>query len=146
MRCPDCQNLSKKRKKTDSVLLFSMQNTDPYLDYWRNQQKQQQAHNQYLAQQARKNLETIIQYLIQAFPIKKIILFGSLVKNKFTEASDIDLAVEGIPPAVYFQALAQVNALSDRWIDLKPLEDLEPHFLQRVMQTGEVLYVSEDNE
>jgi hypothetical protein len=50
-----------------------MQNTDPYLDYWRNQQKQQQAHNQYLAQQARKNLETIIQYLIQAFPIKKII-------------------------------------------------------------------------
>ena len=69
-----------------------MQNTDPYLDYWRNRQKQQQAHNQYLAQQARKNLETIIQYLIQAFPIKKIILFGSLVKNKFTETSDIDLA------------------------------------------------------
>ena len=123
-----------------------MQNTDPYLDYLRNRQKQQQAHNQYLAQQARKNLETIIQYLIQAFPIKKIILFGSLVKNKFTETSDIDLAVEGIPPAVYFQTLAQVNALSDRWIDLKPLEDLEPHFLQRVMQTGEVLYVSEDNE
>jgi predicted nucleotidyltransferase len=123
-----------------------MQNTDPYLDYWRKQQKQQQAHNQYLAQKARKNVETIIQYLIQAFPIKKIILFGSLVKNKFTETSDIDLAVEGIPPAVYFQALAQVNALSDRWIDLKPLEDLEPNFLQRVMQTGEVLYVSEDNE
>ena len=64
-----------------------MQNTDPYLDYWRNQQKQQQAHNQYLAQQARKNLETIIQYLIQAFPIKKIILFGSLVKNKFQKSA-----------------------------------------------------------
>ena len=143
MRCPEYQNLS---KNTDSISLFSMQNTDPYLDYWRNQQKQQQAHNQYLAQQARQNLETIIQYLIQAFPIKKIILFGSLVKNKFTETSDIDLAVEGIPPAAYFQVLAQVNALSDRWIDLKPLEDLDPHFLQRVMQTGEVFYVSEDNE
>jgi len=57
-----------------------MQNTDPYLDYWRNQQKQQQAHNQYLAQQARKNLETIIQYLIQAFPIKK--LSSSVLSSK----------------------------------------------------------------
>jgi predicted nucleotidyltransferase len=123
-----------------------MDKNDPYLSYWREQHKQQDKQNQYLAQQARKNLETIIEYLIQTFPIKKIILFGSLVKNKFTETSDIDLAVEGIPPALYFSALAQVNALGDRWIDLKPLEDLNPHFLQRVMETGEVLYASEDSQ
>ncbi|MFN9175267.1 MAG: nucleotidyltransferase family protein [Synechocystis sp.] len=123
-----------------------MDKNDPYLSYWREQQKQQDKQNQYLAQQARKNLETIIDYLTKTFPIKKIILFGSLVKNKFTETSDIDLAVEGIPPALYFSALAQVNALGDRWIDLKPLEDLNPHFLQRVMETGEVLYASEDSE
>ena len=123
-----------------------MDKNDPYLSYWREQQKQQDKQNQYLAQQARKNLETIIQYLIKTFPITKIILFGSLVKNKFTETSDIDLAVAGIPPALYFSALAQVNALGDRWIDLKPLEDLDGHFLQRVMETGEVLYASEDSE
>lgn len=55
--------------------------------------------------------------------------------------SDIDLAVAGIPPEHYFNALAAVNRLSDSFrIDLKPLEDLEPPFYQRVIQTGECLY------
>ena len=123
-----------------------MDKNDHYLAYWRERQNKQNQQNQYFAQQARKNLKTITEYLIQTFPITKIILFGSLVKNKFTETSDIDLAVEGIPPALYFSALARVNALSDHWIDLKPLEDLDRHFLQRVMETGEVIYATEDSE
>jgi hypothetical protein len=54
--------------------------------------------------------------------------------------------VEGIPPSHYFEALAEVNSISDRWIDLKPREVLEPHFLERVLQTGECLYVSDISE
>lgn len=99
--------------------------------------------NQSLAQQARQNLIPIIDYLTKTFEIKKIILFGSLAKGKFTENSDIDLALAGIPPALYFQTLAHLQNLGDRQIDLKPLEDLDPHFLQRVMETGEVLYDTE---
>ncbi|MDV3001969.1 MAG: hypothetical protein N5P05_003575 [Chroococcopsis gigantea SAG 12.99] len=115
----------------------------PYLEYWRKRQQEQQKHNQYLAQRAREELKSVIDYLKENFPVTKIILFGSLVKGKFCETSDIDLAVEGIPPEKYFQVLNTINSMSDRLIDLKPLESLDPHFLKRVLQTGEVLYASD---
>jgi hypothetical protein len=70
-----------------------MPNTDPYLDYWRNQQKQQQAHNQYLVQQTRKNLETIIQYLIQTFPIKKIGVAESNYECQFCTYPKVSLSL-----------------------------------------------------
>jgi predicted nucleotidyltransferase len=121
-----------------------MSEINPYLEYWQKRQREQQEYNQKLAQEARQNLQPVIDYLKENFPITKIILFGSLVKGKFHDNSDIDLAVAGIPPENYFQALGKVNLISDRWIDLKPLEDLEPHFLKRVLQTGECLYASDE--
>jgi predicted nucleotidyltransferase len=35
----------------------------------------------------------------------------TLVKGKFQETSDIDLAVAGIPPESFFQALGKVNLI-----------------------------------
>ncbi|OGG44062.1 MAG: hypothetical protein A3F84_28065 [Candidatus Handelsmanbacteria bacterium RIFCSPLOWO2_12_FULL_64_10] len=40
----------------------------------------------------------------------------------------------------YFAALAAVNRLTHLWVDLKPLEDLDPHFRQCVLTTGERVY------
>lgn len=37
----------------------------------------------------------------------------------------------------YFPALAQVNKVSQCRIDLKPLEDLDAHFEQRILATGQ---------
>jgi predicted nucleotidyltransferase len=119
-----------------------MHEIDPYLDYWKTKQQETQSYHQMLAQEAKESLVPIIDYLIQNFNIKKIILFGSLVKDNFCETSDIDLAVEGIPPEAYFPTLAKINTMSDRWIDLKPIESLDPHFLKRVLETGECLYAS----
>jgi predicted nucleotidyltransferase len=120
-----------------------MTNSDPYLTYWKRRQSKQQLQNQQLAQKARQDLEKIIDLLVTEFKVKKIILFGSLVKGNFSAESDIDLAVEGIPKSDYFSVLARINSMSERWIDLKPLEALEPHFLKRVLQTGECLYASD---
>jgi predicted nucleotidyltransferase len=119
-----------------------MTETTPYLSYWQEKQRKQRLYRQKLAQEARESLSPIIIYLTENFPIKKIILFGSLIKGNFCETSDIDLAVEGIPPEDYFSVLAKLNHTSDRWIDLKPLESLDPHFLKRVLETGECLYAS----
>lgn len=119
-----------------------MSSSDPYFAYWQKIKVQQQLENQQLAQQARQKLEAVVELLVNEFKAEKIILFGSLVKGDFDRESDIDLAVEGIPTADYFEVLARINSLSDHWIDLKPLEALEPHFLERVLQTGECLYAS----
>ena len=113
----------------------------PYIDHWKNRIALQQNQNRALADQARQKLPQIIQLLTKQFQATQIILFGSLAKKTFHQNSDIDLAVAGIPPEQYFSALAAVNRLSDSFqIDLKPIEDLEPPFYQRIIQTGECLY------
>lgn len=123
-----------------------MASSDPYLTYWRSRQERQKRYNQQLAQQAREDLQRVVDLLISEFNVTKIILFGSLCKGTFHQESDIDLAVAGIPALEYFRVLAKVNSISSRWIDLKPLEELEPHFKKRVLQTGECLYASTNSE
>ncbi len=110
------------------------------LDYWKSKQKQQQLEEQISKNQAQNEVEVIIQILVKQFAVKKIILFGSLVRGKFNKNSDIDLAVEGVPKRDYFTAVAIANSVTSRWVDLKPLEDLEPHFRERVLATGECVY------
>jgi uncharacterized protein len=120
---------------------MSTSNSSPYIERWKHRLALQQEQNQALAHQARQKLPQLIQLLTDRFHATQIILFGSLAKGTFRQGSDIDLAVAGIPPENYFSAIAATNRLSDSFpIDLKPLEDLDPHFFQRVIQTGEYLY------
>jgi predicted nucleotidyltransferase len=128
-----------------SAAILSMSNSDPHLAYWQRRRIEQELHNQELVKQARQDLQKITEMLVREFNAKKIILFGSLIQGNFNQDSDIDLAVAGISPSDYFHILAAINSVSDRWIDLKPLEALDPHFLKRVLQTGECLYASDIN-
>ena len=81
-----------------------------------------------------------VRVLADRYPIRRIILFGSLARGNFAPGSDIDLAVEGLPPGDYFTALAAANCLTRFWVDLKPLEELQPRFRERVLATGECVY------
>lgn len=56
-----------------------MSASNPYLEYWQKRQKEQREYHQKLAQEARKKLPPVIDYLKENFPITKIILFGSLI-------------------------------------------------------------------
>ncbi|OQW91350.1 MAG: DNA polymerase subunit beta [Thiotrichaceae bacterium IS1] len=113
-----------------------------YVEYWQTRIKQQQEQDQQLAKQVKMDLAAIVKVLVQQFGVTHIILFGSLAKGTFKEDSDIDLAVAGIPARQFFAALGAINSQSRVWVDLKPLEDLEPHFRQCVLATGECLYES----
>jgi predicted nucleotidyltransferase len=110
------------------------------IEYWLKKRKKIQEKNQTKARQVRNNLEPIIKLLVDEFGATKIILFGSLLTNKFHQESDIDLAVEGIQSRDYFRALAKVNDLGECPIDLKPMEDLDPYFLGKVLQKGQCIY------
>ncbi|MCP4166459.1 MAG: nucleotidyltransferase domain-containing protein [Chloroflexi bacterium] len=110
-----------------------------FIGYWRQRQTEQRALSQQLAQQAREEALQIAAMLRQRYRATRVILFGSLAQGRFTPGSDIDLAIEGLAPADFFPALAQANEFSNSWVDLKPLEDLEPHFRTRVLATGEDL-------
>jgi uncharacterized protein len=111
-----------------------------YIDYWRDRQARQKRQHQQLATQARQEVGLIADLLVKQYDVQRIVLFGSLVRDRFVAESDIDLAVEGLPSASYFEILALVNQLASRWVDLKRWEDLYPHFQSRVIDTGEVIY------
>lgn len=106
------------------------------IDYWRQRSASQLEQQQQAMDQAWQEVRQIAQCLRQTFGAQRILVFGSLVRGRFTPDSDIDLAVDHLPPARYFEAVARVNDFSARWVDLKPLEALTPYFRDRVLATG----------
>ena len=111
-----------------------------YIDYWRDRQAKQAAEAKALAKQAWVDVQQIVHLLITEFEATQLIVFGSLVQDdRFDAESDIDLAVASIPPKDFFTAMAAVNRITQQWVDLKPIEALDPHFLQKVLKTGKMI-------
>jgi predicted nucleotidyltransferase len=117
-----------------------------FVEFWRERKRIRRTRDKRAARQAESDLERIVNLLVRRFGAERIIVFGSLVRGDFSDESDIDLAVEGIARRDYFEALGAVNGMTRRWVDLKPLEDLEPHFRHRVVTQGRQLYGTEDCE
>lgn len=115
-----------------------------YLDYWRSRREKIRQRQKRLAAEALLAVDKIKTTLIHQFGARRIILFGSLTKGRFREGSDIDVVVAGIPPGEFFPALAAVNREAEAWVDLKPWEDLDEHFRQRILATGIIIYAGDD--
>jgi predicted nucleotidyltransferase len=118
--------------------------TDAFRAYWKRQQALRRRQNRQLAQAARHDLDQIVRILSERYDAQRVVLFGSLVKGRFTAESDIDLAVAGLAPVDFFAACAEVNRVSRFQVDVKPLESLHPHFYRRVLAQGEVIYEAPD--
>ena len=116
-----------------------------FVSDWVRRREERRRRLQALAAEARASLPKIVEVLTRQYGVRRVILFGSLRKGRFVEASDIDLAVEGLRRADFYEALGAVNRLTWRWVDLKPLEDLEPFFRERVLREGEQLFPREED-
>ncbi|MEL6351282.1 MAG: nucleotidyltransferase domain-containing protein [Cyanobacteria bacterium J06627_28] len=117
-----------------------------YIDYWRNQQAKQDAQCEAWALEAWQVAREVALRLKQSFGVTEVIVFGSLAKGQFGEDSDIDLAIAGLKTADFFTALALANTNSRWWIDLKPMEALEPRFRDRVLSTGIAIELEQPHE
>ncbi|MCC7446952.1 MAG: nucleotidyltransferase family protein [Anaerolineae bacterium] len=77
--------------------------------------------------------------------IRKLALFGSILRSDFRPDSDIDVLVEfeaDRPVTLFDMGAAQVelSELLGREVDLKTAGFLSPYFRQRVIDTAEVIY------
>ncbi|MEL6938275.1 MAG: nucleotidyltransferase domain-containing protein [Cyanobacteria bacterium J06598_1] len=117
-----------------------------YIDYWKARQVEYDAQCKVWEQEAWVDVKSVSALLRSQFGATKIVVFGSLVKDRFGEDSDIDLAVEGMNSRDLFKALVAVNKCSRREIDLKPMEDLDPYFKQRVLETGTMIELGSKDE
>lgn len=115
-----------------------------FVDYWRQQRQREVAQIEAAKQKAWSDVQRVARLLRQEFGATRILVFGSLVKDRFSLDSDIDMAVAGVAKERFFEAVAAVNEGCDRWVDLKPIESLEPYFWQRIQSQG--IWMDESTE
>ncbi len=77
--------------------------------------------------------------------IKKLALFGSVLRDDFRPESDVDVLVEFEPgTAAGFLRLAvrelELSQMMGRRVDLRTLPDLSRYFRDEVLRTAEVQY------
>ena len=94
------------------------------------------------ADAARRLAQVAAERLSRRWPdLQGIWLFGSLHDGRFGLSSDVDLAVAGLPDDALLSAMALLEPLQDGEIviDLVRLEDLAPHWQQRIRERAALL-------
>lgn len=114
-----------------------------YVEGWRRRIDAEIENCRRLQRQARIDAERLAACLAKNFPCDRIYLIGSTVRDgEFTERSDIDLVVDGLPPEFYFRASATISKMASFEVDLIPYESANSLIHKRVQEEGELLYES----
>ncbi|MCX5771647.1 MAG: nucleotidyltransferase domain-containing protein [Candidatus Hydrogenedentes bacterium] len=78
-----------------------------------------------MTDELRKRLAQAAQAL-KAAGAREVYLFGSAATGGLREGSDIDLAVTGLPPEVFFKAMGNAGDILRRPLDLIDLDEDNP--------------------
>jgi len=88
--------------------------------------------------------ESEIEQFCQQHFIRKLSLFGSVLRDDFTNKSDIDVLVEFLPgktPGFKIVTMAdQLSTLLGRTVDLRTPGDLSRYFRDAVIQEAMLIY------
>ncbi|MBW4418095.1 MAG: nucleotidyltransferase family protein [Myxacorys californica WJT36-NPBG1] len=89
-------------------------------------------------------LEQITEFC-QRNPIRKLSLFGSILRDDFKPESDVDMLVEFIPDSRvgYFELIGMEVELTEmlkRKVDLRTPAEISRYFRQRVLDSAQVIY------
>jgi len=80
----------------------------------------------------------------QQHHIRKLSLFGSVLRDDFTPESDVDVLVEFEPDAIvglkFFAIQRELTELLKHEVDLNTYGFLSRHFRDKVVATAEVVY------
>jgi len=79
--------------------------------------------------------------LLRGMGATEVFVFGSATKDGLRPDSDVDLAVRGLPAAVYFSAISKATELLGRPVDLVDLDDPTP-IVRYLLGSGELLRVA----
>ena len=74
---------------------------------------------------------------LKAAGAREVYVFGSACLGELRENSDVDMAVSGLPPAVFFRAMAAAGDALDRPLDLIDLDEDSP-FTRYLKRQGEL--------
>jgi uncharacterized protein len=90
-------------------------------------------------------LEAIAEFC-QRHHIRRLALFGSVLRDDFTDASDVDVLVEfeeGHTPGLrFFTMQDELSAMLGRAVDLNTRNFLSPYFRDEVLAEAEDVFVA----
>jgi predicted nucleotidyltransferase len=78
---------------------------------------------------------------LKAAGAREVYLFGSTARGIMRENSDVDQAVSGLPPEVFFRAMAAAHDALGRPLDLIDLDEDNP-FTRYLKDEGELQRVA----
>ena len=67
---------------------------------------------------------------------RRVWVFGSLATGSMTETSDVDMAVQGLAPERYFEALAELMTVFGAPVDLVRIEEASESLRERILAEG----------
>ena len=79
--------------------------------------------------------------VLKAAGAREVYLFGSASSGKLREGSDVDFAVSGLPPEVFFRAMGQAARQLTRPLDIVDLDEHTP-FTEYLRKKGKLRRVS----
>jgi predicted nucleotidyltransferase len=92
--------------------------------------------------QAQADFERIVEMLITKYRPERIYTWGSLMDpEKFTNMSDIDIALEGLPgPLDGLHAQSDAQEATSFPVDLVELERIHPSHAETIRERGKLVY------
>ena len=79
--------------------------------------------------------------LLRSMGATQVFIFGSAAKGLLRPDSDVDMAVTGLPPPVYFSAVSKASDILGRPVDLVDLDDSTP-LVRYLPGSGELVRVA----
>ena len=106
----------------------------------KRQRRQSALDTQY--QKAQDDFRKIVDLIIEKHKPKRIYQWGSLLnKHRFSEISDIDIAVEGLPNAQsFFNLLSDAENLTDMPLDIIEMESIHEFHREMILKRGVLIY------
>jgi predicted nucleotidyltransferase len=71
---------------------------------------------------------------------KEVYVFGSRARSEHAQAADLDLAVSGLPPELFYRTVGRLLFLIDTRVDLINLDKLTP-FTRHLRESKELVRV-----
>ena len=117
-------------------------NVAQYRAFWRKLAKTELTPEMRVAvEKARAEAKRLAQILADEYGVERVYLFGSFAwGNKVRPDSDIDLAVEGLPPGKLIKADVRVSKATEYSVDLVKLESASSPLRALILKSGIILY------
>lgn len=113
---------------------------DSYIKAWEKRIIEKQKERANLRKKAYQEAHVLANILYTKYSATNVYLFGSLLeKGRFNENSDIDLAVEGLPGSIFFEAVGELLLRSKFPLNLIPLRNCPESLRKKIITTGEHL-------